>query len=109
MNHVRLEGPTYFLGGVIEYNGERSGHDTGDDHGPSRQVPERYRGNSRRCGEIPCALAGGAYQGRSGVMLVTGAHLMKISPKAAWARQYAEEQQLLAQRNIQEFIARHGH
>ncbi len=42
-------------------------------------------------------------------MLVTGSHLMKISPKAAWARQYAEEQQVLAQRNIQEFIARHGY
>jgi hypothetical protein len=42
-------------------------------------------------------------------MLVTGAHLMKISPKADWARQYAEEQQVIAQRNIQEFIARHGH
>jgi hypothetical protein len=41
-------------------------------------------------------------------MLTTGAHLMKISPKAAWARQYSEEQKLLARRNILEFIARHG-
>jgi hypothetical protein len=41
-------------------------------------------------------------------MLVTGAHLMKISPKAAWAREYAEEQAVLAQRNVQDFIARHG-
>jgi hypothetical protein len=41
-------------------------------------------------------------------MLAIGAHLMKISPKAAWAREYAEEQELLAQRNIREFIARHG-
>jgi hypothetical protein len=41
-------------------------------------------------------------------MLATGAHLMKISPKAAWAREYAEEQELLAQQNIREFIARHG-
>jgi hypothetical protein len=42
-------------------------------------------------------------------MMFTGAHLMKISPKAAWARQYVEEQEVLAQRNIKEFIARHGH
>jgi hypothetical protein len=41
-------------------------------------------------------------------MLATGAHLMKISPKAAWAKEYAEEQELLAQQNIREFIARHG-
>jgi hypothetical protein len=41
-------------------------------------------------------------------MLATGAHLMKISPKAAWARQYSEEQRQLARRNILEFIARHG-
>ena len=41
-------------------------------------------------------------------MLAIGAHLMKISPKAAWAREYAEEQELLAQQNIREFIARHG-
>ncbi len=34
---------------------------------------------------------------------------MRISPKAAWAKQYAEEQELLAQRNIREFIARHGY
>jgi hypothetical protein len=42
-------------------------------------------------------------------MLATGAHLMSISPKAAWARQYSEEQKNLAQRNIREFIARHAH
>jgi hypothetical protein len=41
-------------------------------------------------------------------MLATGAHLMSISPKADWARQYSEEQELLAQKNIQEFIARHA-
>ena len=29
--------------------------------------------------------------------------------KAAWAKQYAEEQEILAQRNIREFIARHGY
>jgi hypothetical protein len=38
-----------------------------------------------------------------------GAHLMRFSPKAAWAKQYAEEQELLAQRNIREFLARHGY
>jgi hypothetical protein len=41
-------------------------------------------------------------------LLATGAFLMSISPKADWARQYTEEQELLAQRNIQEFIARHA-
>jgi hypothetical protein len=40
--------------------------------------------------------------------LATGAHLMRISPKAAWARQYAIEQKLLERRNIREFLARHG-
>jgi hypothetical protein len=40
-------------------------------------------------------------------MLATGAHMMRISPKAAWASQYAEEQKLLERRNIREFIARH--
>ena len=42
-------------------------------------------------------------------LLAAGAHLMSISPKAAWARQYAEEQKLLERRNIREFIARHGY
>ncbi len=41
-------------------------------------------------------------------MMATGMRLMSISPKAAWAKQYSEEQKLLAQRNIQEFIARHA-
>jgi hypothetical protein len=41
-------------------------------------------------------------------LLADGAYLMSISPKADWARQYAEEQKLLAQRNIREFIARHA-
>ena len=41
-------------------------------------------------------------------MLADGAFLMSISPKAAWAKQYSEEQELLAQRNIREFIARHA-
>jgi hypothetical protein len=41
-------------------------------------------------------------------LLADGAYLMSISPKAAWARQYTEEQELLAQRNIREFIARHA-
>jgi hypothetical protein len=42
-------------------------------------------------------------------LLNAGEHLMRISPKAAWAKQYAEEQKDLAQRNIREFIARHGY
>lgn len=37
-----------------------------------------------------------------------GARIQRASPKAAWAKQYAEEQELLAQRNIREFIARHA-
>jgi hypothetical protein len=41
-------------------------------------------------------------------MLASGTHLMSISPKAAWAKQYSEEQKLLEQRNIRDFIARHA-
>ena len=40
-------------------------------------------------------------------LLRTGARLRRIAPKAAWAAEYAQEQELLAQRNIEEFIARH--
>jgi hypothetical protein len=40
-------------------------------------------------------------------LLADGAYLMRISPKASWAKQYSEEQELLAQNNIREFIARH--
>jgi hypothetical protein len=42
-------------------------------------------------------------------MLATGVFLMGRSPKAAWAKQYSEEQKLLERRNIREFIARHTH
>jgi hypothetical protein len=42
-------------------------------------------------------------------LLNAGDHIRRISPKAAWAKQYAEEQEILAQRNIREFIARHGY
>ena len=35
--------------------------------------------------------------------------LRRISPKADWATQYAEEQEILAQRKIREFFARHGY
>jgi hypothetical protein len=42
-------------------------------------------------------------------LLNTGAHLMRISPKADWAKQYAEEQKNLERKNIREFIARHGY
>jgi len=41
-------------------------------------------------------------------ILATGAYLMSISPKAAWAKQYSEEQKLLERRNIRDFIARHA-
>ena len=41
-------------------------------------------------------------------LLADGRYLMSISPKAAWATQYTEEQEHLAQRNIKEFIARHA-
>ena len=41
-------------------------------------------------------------------LLNAGAQIMRRSPKAAWARQYAEEQELLTQRNIREFIERHA-
>jgi len=41
-------------------------------------------------------------------MLADGAFLLSLSPKAAWAEQYSEDQELLAQRNIREFIARHA-
>jgi hypothetical protein len=40
-------------------------------------------------------------------LLADGAFLMRISPKAAWAKQYFEGQELLAQNRIREFIARY--
>ena len=42
-------------------------------------------------------------------LLNAGALVLRKSPKAAWARQYAEEQEDLAQRTIREFIARHAY
>jgi hypothetical protein len=42
-------------------------------------------------------------------LLNAGDHLRRISPKAVWAKQYMEEQEILAQQNIREFIARHGY
>ena len=41
-------------------------------------------------------------------MLAGGFYLMNRSPKAAWAKQYAEEQEVLAQQKIREFLARHA-
>src|SRR3954466_6263207 len=38
-------------------------------------------------------------------MLADGAFLISKSANAAWAKQYSEEQELLAQRNIWDFIA----
>jgi hypothetical protein len=37
-----------------------------------------------------------------------GELMLRKSPKAAWLEDYSEEQELLAQRNVREFIARHG-
>lgn len=42
-------------------------------------------------------------------LLNAGALILRTSPKAAWAKQHAEEQEVLAQRIIREFIARHGY
>lgn len=40
-------------------------------------------------------------------LLSAGRFLLSKSPKAAWAKQYADEQKLLERRNIRDFIARH--
>ena len=53
------------------------------------------------------ALSPRSASGRFGAFWPSGTFLMSISPKAAWAKQYSEEQELLARRNIREFIARH--
>ena len=42
-------------------------------------------------------------------LLRSAALIASRSPKAAWARQYAEEQEILAQKNIREFLDRHGY
>jgi hypothetical protein len=42
-------------------------------------------------------------------LLYTAAHLARRSPKPAWARKFADEQKNLAQRQIREFITRHGY
>ena len=42
-------------------------------------------------------------------LLADGAFLMSRASNAARARQFSEELELLAQRNIREFIARHAH
>ena len=42
-------------------------------------------------------------------LLKAGDRIRRISPKAEWAEQYAEEQRMLARRNIKEFIACHGY
>ncbi len=41
-------------------------------------------------------------------ILNAGALILRKSPKAAWLKQYSEEQELLAQRGTREFIARHA-
>jgi hypothetical protein len=42
-------------------------------------------------------------------LLDAGALILRNSPKTVWARQHAEEQEVLAQKAIREFIARHGY
>jgi hypothetical protein len=42
-------------------------------------------------------------------LLNAGDRLRRISPKAAWAEQYGQEQKDLEPQNIREFIARHGY
>ena len=42
-------------------------------------------------------------------LLRAGDRIRQVSPKAAWAAQYTEEQEVLAQRRIREFFARHGY
>ncbi|MGC8642688.1 MAG: hypothetical protein ACP5XB_22755 [Isosphaeraceae bacterium] len=41
-------------------------------------------------------------------LLNAGARIMRTSPKAAWARQFARDQEELARRNIREFIEHHA-
>ena len=41
--------------------------------------------------------------------LKSAALIATRSPKAAWAKEYAEDQEVLAQKNIREFLARHGY
>ena len=41
-------------------------------------------------------------------LLNASARIMRTSPKAAWARQFARDQEELARRNIREFIERHA-
>jgi hypothetical protein len=42
-------------------------------------------------------------------MVNAGELMLRNSPKAAWLEEYSEDQERLAQRNIREFIARHGY
>jgi hypothetical protein len=42
-------------------------------------------------------------------ILADGAFLISKSADPAWAQRYSEEQELLAQRNIRDFLARHAH
>ncbi len=42
-------------------------------------------------------------------MVNVGEQMLRNSPKAEWLKEYSEEQERLAQRNIREFLARHGY
>lgn len=41
-------------------------------------------------------------------LLAAGAHMMSISPKADWAREFAAEQKRVERRRILEFVERHA-
>lgn len=42
-------------------------------------------------------------------LLHAGDLILRNSPKAEWARKYAEEQEVIAQQSIRDFISRHGY
>ncbi len=42
-------------------------------------------------------------------MLRMGDRIERMSPQAAWAKRYALEQELLAEKNTREFFKRHGY
>lgn len=42
-------------------------------------------------------------------LLRAGDRIRQMSPKAAWAAQYTEQQENLAQNRTREFLARHGY
>jgi hypothetical protein len=41
--------------------------------------------------------------------LASMARIARMSPMAEWAARYADEQEAIARKNIQEFLGRHGY